>query len=331
MGRVKSKEVAEALGVSTATVSLAINGKPGVNGETRQTIMEYISRTQEQEDSQIQKVKKIIFVYSERMFSPEMQSIFKSSQLEAVARLQREGMEVVMAYAYGKEELREILEDSNSDGTKGMIVYADEFTDAEYEIMDLCKIPFVMLDCEMRQSEWNVAVFHNRMAVREGMRYLKARGCREVVYFKNSEQIYNFEMRRRAFLEFLKDDGEVRGEIFEVGKDLKSISTYVADFVAHREKLPDAIFLENYLVSIGTVGALEKLGIRIPEDISLIGIDGIPGTAILPCRLTHFEAPHGRKGLISAEMLIEKMRNPQMEEGECRLISMKFIKGDSTS
>ena len=176
-----------------------------------------------------------------------------------------------------------------------------------------------------------MAVFHNRMAVREGMRYLKARGCREVVYFKNSEQIYNFEMRRRAFLEFLKDDGEVRGEIFEVGKDLKSISTYVADFVAHREKLPDAIFLENYLVSIGTVGALEKLGIRIPEDISLIGIDGIPGTAILPCRLTHFEAPHGRKGLISAEMLIEKMRNPQMEEGECRLISMKFIKGDSTS
>lgn len=56
-------------------------------------------------------------MYSERMFSPEIQSIFKSSQLEAVARLQKEGMEVVMAYACGKEELREILEDSNSDGT----------------------------------------------------------------------------------------------------------------------------------------------------------------------------------------------------------------------
>lgn len=330
MGRVKSKEVAEALGVSTATVSLAINRKPGVNGETRQKIMEYISRTQAQEEFQIQKVKKIIFVYSDRMFSPEMQSIFKSSQLGAVARLQKEGMEVVMTYAYGKEEFRKILQESNTDGTKGMIVYADEFTDEEYKMMDLCKIPFVMLDCEIRRPEWDVAVFHNRMAVREGMRYLKERGCREVAYFKNSEQIYNFETRRRAFLEYLAEDREMQGEILEVGSDLKSIGMHAAEFAAQREKLPDAIFLENYLVSVGTVGALEKLGIRSPEDIALIGIDRIPETAILPCRLTHFEAPHGRKGLISAEMLIEKMRNPQMGSGECRLISMKFIKGDTT-
>ena len=44
--KVKSKEVAEALGVSTATVSLAINGKPGVNEETRKRILEYISGQQ---------------------------------------------------------------------------------------------------------------------------------------------------------------------------------------------------------------------------------------------------------------------------------------------
>jgi LacI family transcriptional regulator len=42
--KLKSKDIAKALGVSTATVSLAINDKPGVNPETKREILEYISR-----------------------------------------------------------------------------------------------------------------------------------------------------------------------------------------------------------------------------------------------------------------------------------------------
>lgn len=330
MGRIKSKEVAEALGVSTATVSLAINGKAGVNEETRQKIMEYISKTQGQAGTDIQKVKNIIFVNTERMFSPEMQSIFKMSQMETVARLQKEGIEVSMAYAYGSGELREILQNSMSDGTKGLAIHADEFTEAEYEIMEFCKIPFVLLDCEMRRPGWNVVSFHNSLAIAEGMRYLKKRGCREVLYFKNKDVVYNFQMRRKAFQEYLDEDKDMHGGFLEVGDDLKSIGIRVAELLGQRKKLPDAIFLEDYLVSIGTAGALEKLGIRVPDEVALIGIDELPATVILPYRLTHFRVPHREKGRMAAEMLIDQIRNLEKGYGECRQLSMKLIRGEST-
>lgn len=67
--KVKSKEVAEALGVSTATVSLAINGKPGVNEETRKRILEYISGQQGKDVTKGTFVKLIIFENSPRVLS----------------------------------------------------------------------------------------------------------------------------------------------------------------------------------------------------------------------------------------------------------------------
>ena len=72
--KVKSKEVAEALGVSTATVSLAINGKPGVNEETRKRILEYISGQQGKDVTKGTFVKLIIFENSPRVLSGGMGS-----------------------------------------------------------------------------------------------------------------------------------------------------------------------------------------------------------------------------------------------------------------
>ncbi|MCA5960900.1 hypothetical protein LC724_11460 [Blautia sp. RD014234] len=102
-------------------------------------------------------------------------------------------------YAYGYEELKEALLKSNTDGTRGILLRADEFGEKDYELISLCRVPLVMSDCGSGEAGWNMVNFNNRQAVFQGMEYLKAHGCRRIVYFQNAEAIYNFRARREAF------------------------------------------------------------------------------------------------------------------------------------
>lgn len=170
--KVKSKEVAEALGVSTATVSLAINGKPGVNEETRKRILEYISGQQGKDVTKGTFVKLIIFENSPRVLSGGMGSFFRITYVESVERLQRDKLEVRLVYAYGYEELKEALLKSNTDGTRGILLRADEFGEKDYELISLCRVPLVMSDCGSGEAGWNMVNFNNRQAVFQGMEYL---------------------------------------------------------------------------------------------------------------------------------------------------------------
>ena len=221
--KVKSKEVAEALGVSTATVSLAINGKPGVNEETRKRILEYISGQQGKDVTKGTFVKLIIFENSPRVLSGGMGSFFRITYVESVERLQRDKLEVRLVYAYGYEELKEALLKSNTDGTRGILLRADEFGEKDYELISLCRVPLVMSDCGSGEAGWNMVNFNNRQAVFQGMEYLKAHGCRRIVYFQNAEAIYNFRARREAFLEYLNRNPEISGSFWETGNEREEI------------------------------------------------------------------------------------------------------------
>lgn len=327
--KVKSKEVAEALGVSTATVSLAINGKPGVNEETRKRILEYISGQQGKDVAKGTFVKLIIFENSPRLLSGGMGSFFRITYVESVERLQKDRLEVRLVYAYGNEELKEALLKSNSDGTRGILLRADEFGENDYKLLSLCRIPIVMSDCDPRESDWNTVNFNNRQAVFKGMDYLKAHGCRRIVYFQNKETIYNFRARREAFWEYLCRDPEIEGSFWETGNEREQIEERVAKYMKSCEVLPDAVFLENFLVSVGTAQSLMKLGISVPDEISLLGIDAIPDTVLLPYKLTHFEVPHKKRSVLMAELLLELMGRVDDGYGRVVLVNEKMMVGNS--
>ena len=329
--KVKSKEVAEALGVSTATVSLAINGKPGVNEETRKRILEYISGQQGKDVTKGTFVKLIIFENSPRVLSGGMGSFFRITYVESVERLQKDKLEVRLVYAYGYEELKEALLKSNTDGTKGILLRADEFGDKDYELISLCRIPLVMSDCDPREYGWNTVNFNNRQAVFKGMNHLKAHGCRKIVYFQNTEAIYNFRARREAFWEYMKRNPEMEGSFWETGNDLEEIEKRAAEYIRQCEEMPDAVFLENFLVSVGTAQALMKMGISVPDQISLLGIDAIPATVLLPDELTHFEVPHKKRSVLMAELLIELMNRPDDGSGRVVLVNEKMAVGNSVN
>lgn len=74
-----------------------------------------------------------------------------------------------------------------------------------------------------------------------------------------------------------------------------------------RGDLPSAIFAANDLVAVGAIGALRSVGLRVPDDISVVGYDDSQLASLDLVNLTSVQQPLARFGQLAVELLLERM------------------------
>jgi LacI family transcriptional regulator len=87
----------------------------------------------------------------------------------------------------------------------------------------------------------------------------------------------------------------------------------IGDLLMSREYLPDAVFAVNDMVAIGIIKALEKQGIRIPADVSVIGCDNIPFGEMLVPALTTVNQSAVETGQLATDILLGRIENKQVD------------------
>ena len=73
---------------------------------------------------------------------------------------------------------------------------------------------------------------------------------------------------------------------------------------------PTAIFASNDLSAFGALDAARECGLRIPDDISIIGFDDIPQSSVIYPKLTTVRQPLEQMGIVAAQMLLAQIENP---------------------
>jgi len=73
---------------------------------------------------------------------------------------------------------------------------------------------------------------------------------------------------------------------------------------------PTAIFASNDVMAFGAMDAVREKGMRIPEDISIIGFDDIPQSSIIHPALTTVRQPLRNMGSVATQMLLDLLKNP---------------------
>src|SRR5207245_11041781 len=93
--------------------------------------------------------------------------------------------------------------------------------------------------------------------------------------------------------------------------DLRERSGYLATLGFLDSALPPtAIFSANNQMTIGVLAAIRDRGVRIPEDVSLIGFDDLPTAAVLTPPLTVVAQPTYQLGVRAAELLLTRVEQP---------------------
>jgi LacI family transcriptional regulator len=82
---------------------------------------------------------------------------------------------------------------------------------------------------------------------------------------------------------------------------------------------PTAIFASNDIMALGVMDAVRSRGLRIPDDISIVGFDDIPQSAVVRPALTTVNQPLEKMGRVATQMLLDLLRQPEKEAGRIEL------------
>jgi len=94
---------------------------------------------------------------------------------------------------------------------------------------------------------------------------------------------------------------------------------------------PSAIFASNDAMAMGVMDAVRSRGLRIPEDISILGFDDVPQAALVRPALTTVHQPLEQMGRVATQMLLGRLKNPQQEITRIELPTELIVRGSTAS
>ncbi len=314
MSEVKMKDIAEAVGVSTVTVSNALSGKKGVSAQMRERI-ESAAREMGYDFSRYEKKEsgaRIGVVASEHYleignsfyWSMYQQVVYAASRSQSVTMLELLDIEL-----QNTKELPRLLKEKAVDG---VIVIGWMFEPYIRHLVKVAEVPVVLLDFRVRGSRCDTVMSGNFVGMYKVTRYLLERGHRDIAFVGSILANENIMDRYYGYKKALVEAGirERKEWILEdrdlMNKDMK---------VELPENMPTA-FACNCDLSAGLLyDLLTEKGYRIPQDVSIIGYDNYLPSHGFAQRLTSYNVDMKRMAAMAVKRLLDKIRGVEKYYG----------------
>lgn len=308
--KVSVRKISEETGFSPATVSNALNHKKGVNADTAKRILEVARIMGYTETSRITKVK---FVMIKRNGMVIEDTPFFTQMLRGIEQECRNmGLElIVQNLSLHDDSFRRDISAVQSDKSCAVILLATEFLDEDMWIIRGMKVPFVVIDFWNENYTFDAVMATNQDSARSAINFLIERGHKEIGYLAGSFRIKPFRGRAAGYQQAL-EKAKIPYKKEYVVTLTPNISGAYEDMKKHLERdpaLPTAFFADNDIIALGAMKAMKERGIRIPEDVSVIGFDDVSYSAISEPPLTTMRVPKEELGRQAVRRLNEIIRD----------------------
>lgn len=303
------RDVAEEANVSVTTVSHVINGTRFVSEELRKRVLETMKRLDYRPNIlarglRVGKTNTIGLIVPDNSnpFFAEVSRVVEDVGFDS-------GYNVILCNSDGNldKELTyiDVLVAKQVDG---IIFIASSSQSEHLRLLVSERIPVVVADREMPDLDVDLVLVDNSRGGYEATKYLLELGHRRIGCIAGPSDITPSAERikgyRQALSEFDVPFGEdliVRGDFqFEGGK--KAMSQLLA-----LPKPPSAVFICNDVMAIGAMGSIRSVGLRIPEDVSIVGFDNIGQASATWPPLTTIAQPIEQMARIATELLIRRL------------------------
>lgn len=208
------------------------------------------------------------------------------------------------------EDYKEVINNINNDYSSGLILLATEMYPEDLALFGGNGVPVVLLDSYFRNSNFDSVVIGNTDAAYKATSHLIENGHVDIGYLHSSIHINNFYYRRHGYLDALHEHGLNTDERLQVCLEPTMEGSY-RDMKAVLENsnvdMPTAFFADNDIIAFGAMRALKEKGIKIPNDISIVGFDDMPFCEITSPRLTTIKVFKQEMGSIAVKRLMQKM------------------------
>lgn len=308
------REIATIAGVSPAAVSLVINNKKGVSEETRRRVLSVVDEFGYVTTNQKKKVERfrvMVLKYRAHGIALEENQGFISSIIDRIeGECRRYAYELMMGIcdAHSAEScIRELMVNPPD----GVILIGTELQQEDYALLDLFTVPVVVLDNHIQRGNVDSIVMANEYLMSTLVRYLYDLGHRDIGYFKFTQAVNNCDERYVGYLEELSRLGLTPPEPIYLKPTVDGAFEDMKNLIKSGAYVPHgAVVSDNDSVAIGAMKAIREAGYSIPEDLSIVGFDDIPFSAVTMPALTTMRISRSVMGTLAVDLLRKRIKHP---------------------
>lgn len=311
---VSLKDISVSCGVSIATVSKALNDHKDVSQATKQRIIKAAKEMGYFPNSQARALKTNRTFNIGVMFSDEagrglthefFAKVLNSFKTEA----EQSGYDITFINKNIGGRKMSTYEHCRYRNVDGIVIICTDFSDPDvYEVIN-GELPVVTIDhiFECRSA----IVSNNEAGMEQLVRYVYGLGHRKLAMIQGKRSAVS-EKRLSGFCKACMSLGiEVEKDWMLTGEYHSPQITYdITKKLMQSEDRPTCIFMPDDYSAIGGYSALADMGIRIPDDVSVVGYDGIAYSEFLSPMLTSYRQNTAEIGARAAKKLLSQIENP---------------------
>ena len=322
-------EIAKRSGVSPATVSRALRGMHHVNERTRKKIIEaaialdYPIRPDLLPRSEGGKTNTI------GVIAPFISRWYFSQAIAGIEQALREAGMDLLLYNFAQVEARQrVFQQKKLVGkVDGLIVISLPPSEREFESILGLGIPVALVG--ITDHRCSTVSIDDVEGAAVATQHLIDMGHRDIaIMVGQTEKAFNFKVsshRKDGFLSAMKRNGLSFNSRNEIIADFDSHTAEIAmDEFLSRKKLPTAIFCESDEMAFGVIKSINKKGLRVPEDISVIGYDNHDFSSVLG--LTTISQPAKFLGQLAASQIMAKIEKPDSNIAQMKVPTSLVIR-----
>jgi len=313
----KDKEVtiydlASALNLSIATVSRALKNDPVVNKQTKKKIFD-LAEKMEYRTNHFARNLRSQHTNTIGIIVHELNSNFINSVLAGVEKVTTEaGYDLIIAHS-SESYIKEVANAKNLfekrvDGLIASLSFDSKNLD-HFKVFKDKGVPVIFFDRVEQEGNNTVVVIDNYKCGYQATQHLIEQGCKRIVHITSNLKRNVYSERFKGYKEALSDNGIAYDEKLLMINDLsEKAGIESAMQILKMDPLPDAAFITNDFVAAVCMRTLKENGIRIPEDIAIVGFNNDAICTLVEPSLTTINYPGIDVGEVAARNLVNHLK-----------------------
>lgn len=304
-------DIAEELNVSPSTVSRALKDHHSIGKKTKKAIQKFATEIGYKPNTVAASLRNnktnTIGVIISWINRPFISSLI--SGIENAAN--KEGYNVIFSQSSDSQE-HEIANAHSlfSSRVEGLIVsLAMETTNYDHikQFID-SDIPVVFVDRVTEELNTDLVVIDNTEASYTATKHLIDQGCKRIAHFAGAQHRNVYRNRRLGYEKALKEAGLVVDESLIIQtKNLSAEEGFEAtEKLLQMPNPPDGIFAANDTSAVSAIQCAKKMGLKIPDDLAIIGFNNDPVCTIIEPQLSSISHPAFDMGVLATQQLLRR-------------------------
>ena len=331
------KDIANLTGFSTTTVSRALNGYDDVNEQTKEKIetaaeeIGYVPNILAQ-NLVMQKSKTVGILVNELKRESGKDNFVFEILCGVSDNLAESDYEfVLLSTSTAKQKNKTFKQLCEERQLAGVIIQGLRSDDQYLEEIVRSNVPCVLIDIPIANATTRYVMSNQIDSIKDAIKYLQRLGHSEIAYMNGSEDAHVSIIREQGYLDALEEiDVPAKENYIINGQYDEDIARKVATSFLINNPEVTAIFCASDVMAIGVLSAAKNLGIKVPEQLSVIGFDNIMlARYTLPPLTTISQSPYNM-ATCSTQLLTEMIEGKQ-EKTTFKILDSELVIRESTT